>query len=121
MPVYPRWIGADHADDLQYVFGKPLSTPLGYWPKHRRLSRAMIAYWTNFARTGDPNTGYSEVTVHWPAYTTDGGYYLEINSDLNDDSVKQNLRSQYVTYWNTVYQNLPVVTNIPQTVELLWN
>ncbi|PKK24351.1 bile salt-activated lipase [Columba livia] len=121
MPVYPGWVGADHTDDLQYVFGKPFSTPLGYWPKYRRLSRAMIAYWTNFARTGDPNTGYSEVPVNWPAYTTDGGYYLEINSDLNKNSVKQNLRSQYVTYWNTVYQNLPVVANASQTLELLWS
>lgn len=52
MPVYPSWVGADHADDLQYVFGKPFATPAGYWPKHRTVSKAMIAYWTNFARTG---------------------------------------------------------------------
>lgn len=52
MPIYPSWVGADHADDLQYVFGKPFATPLGYLPKHRTVSAAMIAYWTNFARTG---------------------------------------------------------------------
>uniref|UniRef100_A0A3B5AAF4 Carboxylic ester hydrolase n=1 Tax=Stegastes partitus TaxID=144197 RepID=A0A3B5AAF4_9TELE len=49
---YPSWMGADHADDLQYVFGKPFATPLGYWPSHRDLSGYMIAYWTNFAKTG---------------------------------------------------------------------
>lgn len=49
---YPSWMGADHADDLQYVFGKPFTTPLGYWPGHRDVSGYMIAYWTNFARTG---------------------------------------------------------------------
>lgn len=49
---YPGWMGADHADDLQYVFGKPFTTPLGYWPSHRDVSGYMIAYWTNFARTG---------------------------------------------------------------------
>ncbi|KAJ0057763.1 hypothetical protein NL108_017625, partial [Boleophthalmus pectinirostris] len=49
---YPSWMGADHMDDLQYVFGKPFSSPLGYWPRHRDLSRYMIAYWTNFAKTG---------------------------------------------------------------------
>lgn len=49
---YPSWMGADHADDLQYVFGKPFTTPLGYWPRHRDLSGYMIAYWTNFAKTG---------------------------------------------------------------------
>ncbi|XP_027488066.1 bile salt-activated lipase-like [Corapipo altera] len=52
MPVYPSWVGADHADDLQYVFGKPFTTPLAYWPKHRTVSKDMIAYWTNFASTG---------------------------------------------------------------------
>ena len=49
---YPSWMGADHADDLQYMFGKPFSTPLGYWPRHRDVSGYMIAYWTNFAKTG---------------------------------------------------------------------
>lgn len=49
---YPSWVGADHADDLQYVFGKPFTTPLGYWPRHRHVSGYMIAYWTNFAKTG---------------------------------------------------------------------
>lgn len=49
---YPSWMGADHADDLQYVFGKPFSSPLGYWPSHRDVSGYIIAYWTNFARTG---------------------------------------------------------------------
>ncbi len=52
MPVFPLWMGADHAEDLQYVFGKPLSTPLGYFPRHRDVARYMISYWTNFAQTG---------------------------------------------------------------------
>ena len=48
----PAWMGADHTDDLQFVFGKPFSSFLGYWPSHRKLSGYMIAYWTNFAKTG---------------------------------------------------------------------
>ncbi|XP_059342529.1 bile salt-activated lipase-like [Ammospiza nelsoni] len=115
MPVYPRWVGADHADDLQYVFGKPFATPLGYWPKHRTLSKAMIAYWTNFARTGDPNKGHSDVPVSWPAYTNDGKHYLDINHKMNKDSVKQNLRSRFVTFWNSVYLKLPQVADISQS------
>ncbi|NXK72514.1 CEL lipase, partial [Amazona guildingii] len=108
MPTYPSWVGADHADDLQYVFGKPFATPLGYLPKHRTVSKAMIAYWTNFARTGDPNKGYSNVPITWPPYTSGGSYYLEINYKMNENSVKQNLKSQYVNFWNSVYQNLPL-------------
>ncbi|XP_067397994.1 bile salt-activated lipase [Emydura macquarii macquarii] len=110
MPVYPTWVGADHADDLQYVFGKPFTTPLGYWPKHRTVSGAMIAYWTNFARTGDPNKGESTVPIGWVPYTQEQSYYLEINSDINYDSVKQGLRASYVQFWTTTYHNLPTVT-----------
>ncbi|XP_053817767.1 bile salt-activated lipase-like [Vidua chalybeata] len=115
MPIYPGWVGADHADDLQYVFGKPFATPLGYWPKHRTVSEAMIAYWTNFARTGDPNEGHSAVPVSWPAYTNNGRYYLDINHKMNKDSVKQDLRSRFVTFWNSVYLKLPQVADISQS------
>ncbi|NWR86595.1 CEL lipase, partial [Furnarius figulus] len=111
MPVYPSWVGADHADDLQYVFGKPFATPLGYLPKHRTVSKAMIAYWTNFARTGDPNKGNSDVPVSWPAYTNKGKFYLDINSNMNKNSVKQDLRSRFVTFWNSVYLSMPQVAN----------
>ncbi|NXF76757.1 CEL lipase, partial [Sclerurus mexicanus] len=111
MPVYPSWVGADHADDLQYVFGKPFATPLGYLPKHRTVSKAMIAYWTNFARTGDPNKGNSDVPVSWPAYSNKGKFYLDINNKMNKNSVKQDLRSRFVTFWNSVYLSLPQVAN----------
>ncbi|XP_039586571.1 LOW QUALITY PROTEIN: bile salt-activated lipase-like [Passer montanus] len=115
MPIYPRWVGADHADDLQYVFGKPFATPLGYKPKHRTVSKTMIAYWTNFARTGDPNKGHSDVPVSWPAYTNNGKFYLDINHKMSKSSVKQDLRSRFVTFWNSVYLKLPQVADISQS------
>ncbi|NXF90801.1 CEL lipase, partial [Eubucco bourcierii] len=111
MPVYPSWVGADHADDLQYVFGKPFATPLGYLPKHRTVSSAMIAYWTNFAKSGDPNEGYSKVPVNWPPYSEKGTYYLEINNKIGKNSVKQDLRGKFVNFWNSVYRSLPQVAN----------
>lgn len=49
---YNDWVESDHADDLQFVFGKPFTTPKAYGDRHRDLSGYMIAYWTNFARTG---------------------------------------------------------------------
>ncbi|MBO0685995.1 MAG: carboxylesterase family protein, partial [Candidatus Dormibacteraeota bacterium] len=36
-------------------------------PDQQRLSAAMITYWTQFAKTGDPN---SPSASFWPAYTT---------------------------------------------------
>ena len=50
---------AFHAAEIPYVFGTAGSTP-PYWPKipdgvvDRRLSSAMLGYWTAFAKTGIP-------------------------------------------------------------------
>ncbi|XP_029921540.1 bile salt-activated lipase [Myripristis murdjan] len=106
---YPSWVGADHADDLQYVFGKPFTTPLGYWPKHRDVSGYMIAYWTNFAKTGDPNRGM-KVPSTWPKFSSSGHQYLEINSKMNKNSVKQKMRLRYVHFWSSVLPSLPSVS-----------
>ncbi|XP_048022303.1 bile salt-activated lipase-like [Megalobrama amblycephala] len=111
MPIFPLWMGADHADDLQYVFGKPLTTPLGYFPRHRDASRYMIAYWTNFAQTGDPNKGESSVPVTWPEFAGNGHKYLDIHGDMNNNSVKQMLRTRMVYYWTTVFAGYPTVKN----------
>ncbi|XP_070811737.1 bile salt-activated lipase [Pituophis catenifer annectens] len=109
MPVYPSWVGADHADEIQYVFGKPFATPLGYKARHRKLSEAMIAYWTNFARTGDPNQGVSKVPIAWVPYNNESAFYLDINHNINYESVKQGLRALYVNFWNVAYRQLPNV------------
>nr|AAH96893.1 Carboxyl ester lipase, like [Danio rerio] len=111
IPVYPLWMGADHAEELQYVFGKPFTTPLGYFPRHRDVSNYMIAYWTNFAQTGNPNTGESKVPVTWPEFSNPGHQYLEINNKINKNSVKQMLRTRLVYYWTTVFASYPTVRN----------
>ncbi|XP_063794569.1 bile salt-activated lipase-like [Pseudophryne corroboree] len=107
MPIYPSWVGADHADDLQYMFGKPFRNTLVYRPQDRDVSAAMMAYWTNFAATGDPSKGHSKVPTPWLAYTTQNGQYLEINNKINHKSMKQDLRSPYVRFWASTYRNLP--------------
>lgn len=65
-----------HASELPYVFGTFDGTP-PHWPKipdtpqERKLSDAMIGYWTSFARTGRP-TAASE--PDWPAFGPAGAY-----------------------------------------------
>ncbi|XP_073680825.1 bile salt-activated lipase-like [Garra rufa] len=109
MPVYPLWTGADHADDLQYVFGEPFNNPLIYFPRHRDVSDHMISYWTNFAQTGDPNKGESSVPVAWPEFASSGHQYLDINHNMSSSSVKQMLRTRMVYYWTRVFASYPVV------------
>ncbi|XP_071774885.2 bile salt-activated lipase-like [Centroberyx gerrardi] len=106
---YPHWVGADHADDLQYVFGKPFTTPMAYGDSQRDLSGYMIAYWTNFARTGDPNKGKLKVPVTWPTFTTTRQQFLEINAKMNESYIGQKMRLRFVRFWTSTLPSLPSV------------
>jgi len=71
---FPAWSGrAFHGDELSYVFGLPFQDPYfdNYTDDDRTLSSQMISYWTNFAKTRDPNRNddASEMADHWPPYT----------------------------------------------------
>ena len=57
---------AFHSDDIEYVFGTLDTRPGAVWrPEDRTLSEQMIGYWTNFAKTGDPN---GPGLPQWPKY-----------------------------------------------------
>ncbi len=69
---HPGWF-AFHSDDIEYVFGTLDTRPGAVWrPEDRKLSEEMMGYWTNFAKTGDPNgPGLPE----WPRYDKDGAVH----------------------------------------------
>ncbi|KAM6184106.1 bile salt-activated lipase-like [Erethizon dorsatum] len=108
-PGSPKWLGANHGEEIAYVFGKPFTTPLLYRPQDRTVSKAMITYWTNFARSGDPNMGHSAVPTHWYPYTIEDGNYLDITSTIGSSSMKQHLRATFLQFWTFTYQGLPTV------------
>ena len=70
-------MGASHAAELRYVFGTiPPQTSTDI---DRRLSEAMIRYWTGFAKSGDPN---QPGLVEWPAFEKGRESYLQLGDTI---------------------------------------
>jgi para-nitrobenzyl esterase len=58
--------GAYHASEIQYVFDTPGSpVPATLNAEQSALADAIVTYWTDFAKTGDPNAGSVPT---WPTY-----------------------------------------------------
>jgi para-nitrobenzyl esterase len=63
--------GAFHSAEIVYVFGAFDAQPQVPWtPADREVSRLIQSYWTNFARTADPN---GPELPQWLAYSTSSG------------------------------------------------
>ncbi|XP_067653426.1 acetylcholinesterase-like [Haliotis asinina] len=79
----PQWMGAAHWYELDFVFGLVLEKSLGCTEEEVELSRTIMTYWTNFAKSGDPNAPVP-VMVKWPVSdNTDLSYMaLDVGSKL---------------------------------------
>lgn len=49
---WPWWMGVVHGDEVYFVFGAAPAPGLDLTAQEQRLSRAIMTYWANFARTG---------------------------------------------------------------------
>jgi len=77
-----RKFGVYHGLEVDYVFGGLDKKP-GYTQDDLALSQAVMNYWTNFAKNGNPNRPGLEL---WPAYQSERDENLELDSPLKVNS-----------------------------------
>ncbi|KFM58800.1 Neuroligin-3, partial [Stegodyphus mimosarum] len=115
---YPQRLVCVHGEDLPYLFGAPLVSSLSHFPNNyskpeTALSEAIMLYWTNFAKYGDPNVvhdlenpektrGRFERFV-WPLYDSIGQKYLSL-------AMKPKIRDHYhahrLSFWLSLIPKL---------------
>ncbi|KAI8494979.1 Cocaine esterase [Branchiostoma belcheri] len=109
-PNRPDWVGSDHADDLFMIWGFPFMEikEQKYTKDDEKFSLTMMAYWANFARTGDPSdsTGGppdSPSLPTWPQYTPDNPVYMKLDVE---PTTGVGLKAEKLKFWNEVLPKL---------------
>jgi para-nitrobenzyl esterase len=86
-------LGATHGSELTSVF----ATAPDFSDKTRAVSDRIGGYWTNFAKSGDPNGGG---LLDWPKFT--GSSNVRMNLAL-ESSVVRDFRSEDCAFWRAAY------------------
>ncbi|XP_040266541.1 fatty acyl-CoA hydrolase precursor, medium chain-like isoform X2 [Bufo bufo] len=93
----PKFVKCDHGDEIFFVFGGAFLRDGAFFagpatPEEEVLTRKVIKYWTNFARTGNPN---SRNHTTWRQYGTEE-HYMEMNLNLKSSS---KLKESKYKFW----------------------
>nr|XP_039252972.1 uncharacterized protein LOC120330182 [Styela clava] len=109
--LIPEWQTNFHAQELPYVFGEPLRRTINdrIWNSTAdELSLQMITYWTNFAKSGDPNSPVSDAIngIRWDPYTNNGKEYMELNFHMNPNNSKADYKPYEMELWNDLVPTL---------------
>ncbi|XP_041925001.1 neuroligin-2a isoform X3 [Alosa sapidissima] len=109
----PEWADAAHGDEIPYVFGVPMVGatdlfPCNFSKNDVMLSAVVMTYWTNFAKTGDPNLPVPQDTkfihtkpnrfeeVIWTKFSSKDKQYLHIGLKPR---IRDNYRANKVAFW----------------------
>ena len=83
--------GAYHSAEIEFVFGALASKNLPWRPEDKALSDLMSTYWSNFAKTGDPN---GPSLPHWQAHNPEASYPV-MHLDASSQAAPDEHRARY--------------------------
>ncbi|XP_071943258.1 acetylcholinesterase-like [Antedon mediterranea] len=99
-------VGAAHGDDLPFVFGMHYNEENSWFygklpAEEVRLTNAMMTYWSNFAKTGDPNNsgGDSNLVLaypKWPKFTLAEHSYKDISTTMQNSNALNFKRCAFI-------------------------
>lgn len=75
-------MGASHTAEVAYQFGNLEGSFRAYTEEDYALSETMLSYWTNFAKTGDPN---GDGLPQWRPYTADRKVRMRLDIDSSEE------------------------------------
>nr|XP_060615308.1 cholinesterase-like [Anolis sagrei ordinatus]XP_060615309.1 cholinesterase-like [Anolis sagrei ordinatus] len=81
--VWPEWTQATHGAELIYLFGSfeaALEANKTHTEAEAALSRRVMRYWAEFARTGNP-TGSEKKEVEWLPYSSTQQNFFHLNTE----------------------------------------
>jgi len=87
-------LGARHSAEIPYVFGvlKLLKAP--WQPVDFKVSDAMMSYWSNFAKAGNPN---GSGLPHWPRYdAADNHQVMILGPDIHARPARHQKRFEFI-------------------------
>lgn len=83
-------LGAWHGSEIRFVMNSLDNGRAKVEPRDRAMAEIISSYWTNFAKSGNPN---GQGLPQWPAFKTDTGAYLELNETV---VARENLRKDTI-------------------------
>ncbi|KAM4694527.1 cholinesterase isoform 1-T3 [Discoglossus pictus] len=115
--AWPEWMGVVHGYEIEFVFGIPMLRRLNYTRAEEKLTRSVMRYWANFAKTGNPNKAEA-LETRWPIFTLDEQHYLMIDSD--ESKISRKMRAKQCRFWNKFYPKVLQITGNIDEVERQW-
>jgi len=111
---WPTWTGVLHGDEIAFIFGDPLNKSRNYDGPEVALSKRMMSYWANFAKTGNPSLSADGTwtPIYWPIHSPTKREVLELNANVS--RVLEGHRVKKCAFWKKFLPRLLSLTEAPR-------